>query len=1049
VLLSAPTLKASNASVVDTDTGTKTVNLKISLSAPTTQTVTFNYATADGTAKVADGDFTAIPTTAGSIPAGQTSITVPVTVKADPIATEADESFTLNVTNIVGASNTSAKGTVTIQNDDNSLSIGNVTQAVGTSGTFTFAFPVTLSGPTTTFPVTVKFKTSDGTATVADGDYDAASGTLTIPARSSSGTINVTVNGSGSDPQGSETFYVTLSSSMNATITTAKATGTINNPAPAAWTELGPRPIAHGQVPGNDPVSGRIVGIAPDPTNVNTIYIAAAGGGVWKTTDGGTTWTPLTDGQATTVMGAIAVAPSNPSIIYAGTGESNNSLDSLYGRGILKSTDAGATWTLDGNSVFDRKAISKIVVDPASANTVYAATTDPFNGVGDGMGVWKSTDGGSTWTNTTTSISTTDDITDLVMDPTNDQVLYAAFGYFGGDSANGVYKSTDGGSSWTLLGGLPSYGGRIALTISANGQTLYAAVIDPLAYELLGLYQSTDAGASWTERYLTPNFVGSQGWYDVVLAVDPSNSQRVYAAGAPDYNFNIDNSIIVSSDGGVSWTNITVGTNGHGPHVDHHALAFDAGGGLLDGNDGGIWRATSRGTTWTDLNGNLGITQAQGVGVDPNNRNTVYVGTQDNGTDKYTGTLAWTQVRDGDGGFVHVDPSHPNTVYHEYYGISLERSDDGGVTWASKISGIDTTAPPGPGPESDDPSQFYVPYVLDASNSSHLVLGTNRVYQTTDKGDSWTAISGDLSLGTGTIAALAIAPSSSSTIYAVYSDGTVWLTTNGGSTWSERDGGLPLSPFESDNSSTVDIVVDPSNSQTAYLVRGLFGSGQVWKTTDGGTSWSNISGDLPDQPAHTIVLDTRTATPILYIGTDTGVYRSLNGGTTWTAFGTGMPRTPVYDMEIGLSGGFLTIGTHGRGVWQINLPAPGAAPRLGAPTPLLAATGADAPAPSPRELVAAAPAGGTARPSPAALYRPRATAPAPPVAAVVGSVALVERAPHPVAGARLAAEADLDELAAALILVDSQGGDPNDLSLGAGWQAGAHPKNKAARALRA
>ena len=339
-------------------------------------------------------------------------------------------------------------------------------------------------------------------------------------------------------------------------------------------------------------------------------------------------------------MGAIAVAPSNPSIIYAGTGEANYS-DSLYGRGVLKSTDGGATWTLLGNSVFDRKEISRIVVDPANANIVYVATSGGAdNGLGGGMGVWKSTDGGTTWTDITTAISTVDYVSDLVMDPTNDLVLYAGFGFGGGYSSNGVYKTTNGGSTWTLLSGLPSgtSAGRVAIAISSNGQTLYADWSSSTTNGLLGLYQSINAGASWTWRINTPNFLGGQGNYDNVLAVDPTNASRVYAAGGADYNNHVDNSVLRSDDGGATWTNIIAGTNGHGPHVDHHALVFDAGGGLLDGNDGGLWRATSLGSTWTDLDGNLGTIQAYGVGVDPNNRNDVFVGSQDNGTEKYTGT---------------------------------------------------------------------------------------------------------------------------------------------------------------------------------------------------------------------------------------------------------------------------------------------------------------------------------------------------------------------------------------------------------------------------
>jgi photosystem II stability/assembly factor-like uncharacterized protein len=276
-----------------------------------------------------------------------------------------------------------------------------------------------------------------------------------------------------------------------------------------SWTPIGPAPIVSSSIPngldpGNTPVTGRIAAVAADPTNANTIYVAAAGGGVWKTTDGGTTWSPLTDNQATLSMGAIAVAPSNPNVIYAGTGEADNSIDSFYGRGILKSTDAGATWTLltgnAGVNEFDRRSISKIVVDPTNANTVYVALTwGTENGVWpSSYGIYKSTDGGQTWTNSTAGI-TTDRyafFTDVVLNPTNPQTLYAAVGTFVArgangeiaNAANGVYKSTDGGTTWSIAGDFPmgTGDGLIKLAIAPSApQTLFASISDPSSGGLL------------------------------------------------------------------------------------------------------------------------------------------------------------------------------------------------------------------------------------------------------------------------------------------------------------------------------------------------------------------------------------------------------------------------------------------------------------------------------------------------------------------------------------------------------------------------------------
>ncbi|MGD9856788.1 MAG: M36 family metallopeptidase, partial [Planctomycetaceae bacterium] len=330
------------------------------------------------------------------------------------------------------------------------------------------------------------------------------------------------------------------------------------------WAPLGPAPILNAQTPGSEDVSGRLVTIAPHPTDANTIYVGGAHGGVWRTTNGGASWTPLTDGEQTLAMGSIAIAPSNPNIIYAGTGEANFSADSMYGRGVLKSTDGGNTWTMLGNSVFNRRTISKVLVHPTDPNTVYVAVGRGLNGLFGNMGVWKSTNGGATWTNMTSVISTSDPVTDLVMDPTNPNVLIAGFGEIFGHSANGLYRTLDGGANWSPIGvgTLPAgtTAGRVNLAISADGQSVYAGWTSPGASfgSLLGFFQSTNGGTSWTNRTATtPNYMGGQGWYDNVLIVDPANPNRVYVGGAAGAN-----SLIRSDNGGASWTDISVGTNG-------------------------------------------------------------------------------------------------------------------------------------------------------------------------------------------------------------------------------------------------------------------------------------------------------------------------------------------------------------------------------------------------------------------------------------------------------------------------------------------------------
>src|SRR5262245_51837548 len=350
------------------------------------------------------------------------------------------------------------------------------------------------------------------------------------------------------------------------------------------WTAIGPAPIANGQRPGGGPVSGRIAGIAAHPTDVNTIYIAAAGGGVWKTTDGGATWNSLTDAQSTLSMGAIAVAPNNPSMVYAGTGEANFSGDSNFGRGVLVSTNGGTTFTLQtAGGAFNRKTISEIAVDPTNANIVYVAVAGGgVNGVGGNNGVWRSADGGSTWTNTTTAISTAQPFTSVRIDPNIPSTLYAAVGNPSGSTANGVYKTTNSGTTWTLLAGAPSGNpaGRIVLAVSkTNSQLVYVSAsgtgnVGSTSFGSLYKFERSDnGGTTWIDLTAgTPNYMGGQGWYDTTLIVDPTNSAIVYAGGAAGAN-----SVLLSTNSGVNWTNIATGAGGVGPHVDHHASAFDAG----------------------------------------------------------------------------------------------------------------------------------------------------------------------------------------------------------------------------------------------------------------------------------------------------------------------------------------------------------------------------------------------------------------------------------------------------------------------------------------
>jgi hypothetical protein len=692
------------------------------------------------------------------------------------------------------------------------------------------------------------------------------------------------------------------------------------------WTPIGPQPIAAGQTPGSLSVSGRIYAIAINPTNPSQLFAATGGGGVWRSNDSGADWSPLTDNQSTLFTGAIAIAPSNPNIIYAGTGNPTVVSYAYTGHGILKSMDGGTTWALVGNSTFDRETISQIVVSPTDPNTVYAAVSQAGqNGGTFTGGIFKSTNGGTTWTNTTSSSSgipgsTGDSFSDLVIDPTNANTLYAAVGTYSGSQQNGVYKTTNGGTTWHLAGNfdvsIPAANGWIKLAISPSSpQTLYASVAasgtiaDPTDYPqgtLYRMYKTVDGGTTWSTLSNTPDYLMGAGMFASALAVSPADPNTVYAAG-----FTGTNSVIRSTNGGQTWTNIATGAGGTGPHMFHHGLAVDPSGAVYEADDGGAFKYDPPSNTWTSLNATLNITQVNGIALDPTNPNIAWAGAQDNGTDKFTGSLSWAQTRNNNGGYVRVDPTNGQTVYHEFsFGTSFfQKSTSGGTSW-STISGVSTA----------DDANFYPPFVLDPSTPTRILLGTDRVYQSAS-GGSFTPISTVNTNGwtiDSPIDAIAVAKTSSSTIYAS-AGGNIFVTTNTGATWTARN---PIASPSTDLNFS-DILVDPTNASIAYVVAANYGdltnNAHVWKTTNAGVNWTDISGNLPNAPIWSIAMDNAGA---LYVGAETGIYRATTSGVNWSTVGGGLPNAQVRDLEFNATTNILAAGTYGRGVWEIQAGAP-------------------------------------------------------------------------------------------------------------------------------
>ena len=667
----------------------------------------------------------------------------------------------------------------------------------------------------------------------------------------------------------------------------------------SAWRQIGPEPV-NGYW---GTASGRVAALAIDPRNSKVVYLGAAQGGVWKTTDGGTTWLPLTDSQASLAIGSIALDPSNPDTVYVGTGEENGSGDSYYGAGILKSTDGGTTWTqIPGNFVGGwggGARIGGIAVDPSNSRIVLAAVgcCAPTN-----SGIYRSTDGGMTWSSV---LNLGNDARDVMFDSTNGNVAYAAI------DAHGIAKSTDGGLTWNPVNGsgtnaLPSANvARVEMAMArSNTAVLYAGIVDNRYGSLLGFYKTTDGGQNWSQLTGTPNYCDGQCWYDNVIGVDPLDANVVYVGGA------YSSPMMRSLDGGNTWMNVTTTSS---LHPDSHALAFAPDASILyEGGDGGVASTTNimaSTVTWTKLNSTLAITQFySGLSIHPTNVNIGFGGTQDNSTNHYTGSLGWQTVSCGDGGQTSIDFVNPNNVYVNCIGMSLEKSTDGGNNFVGALNGINTS----------DRVQWVPPLTMDPLNSQRLYFGTSRVYQTNNGAGTWTAISGDLTVNS--LTTIAVAPSDPNTVYAGSGDSHLNVTTSAGSgtgaVWTDRSAGLP-GRFISR------IAVDAQSPAIAYVAFSGFNAaggqpGHVFKTTNAGANWSDISGDLPDTPVNDIVADPDMPNT-LYIGTDVGVFFTSNGGANWSTLGSGFPRVAVFGLALHRPTRTLRAATHGRSMWDLSL----------------------------------------------------------------------------------------------------------------------------------
>jgi len=693
-------------------------------------------------------------------------------------------------------------------------------------------------------------------------------------------------------------------------------------------------------------MSGRIADIAIHPEDASTWYVAVGSGGVWKTTNSGTTWATLFDDQPSYSIGSIVVDENNPNTIWVGTGENVGGRHVGYGDGIYVSHDGGASWANKG--LEDSEHISTIIIHPDDSDTLWVAVQGPLWSPGGQRGLYMTTDGGETWERTLVGDEGDDvwtGVTDLVIDPRDPEVLYAATwqrhrtvaAYMGGGPNTGVHKSTDGGRTWTKLGGgLPGGNlGKIGLAISPQNPDVVYAAIETNRREG-GIWRSTDRGASW--RKMSDRVAGGTG---------PHYYQELYASPhAFDRIYLMDVQARVSHDGGATWDNIDASSK----HVDNHALAFrdDDPDYMLWGTDGGLYETFDHAETWRYID-NLPVTQFYQVAVDDAEPfYHVYGGTQDNNTqggpsrtDNLHGVrnADWYVVLFGDGHQPATEPGNPDIMYAQWQQGNLVRVD--------RTNGELVYIQPQPEP-GDDPERWNwdAPILVSPHNPTTIFHASQRVWRSDDRGDSWRPISGDLTRDQArieldlmgrqwsfdapwdlfamskynTITSLAQSPIDEDILYAGTDDGLIQVTTDGGESWREIEvGDLPGVPeFAFVN----DVKADLFDADTVYVALDNHKYGDfepyLLKSTDRGRRWTSIADDLPERHLVWRVVQDHVDPDLMFVGTEFGVFVTLDGGEAWTELTGNAPNISYRDLAIQRRENDLVGATFGRGFWLLD-----------------------------------------------------------------------------------------------------------------------------------
>jgi photosystem II stability/assembly factor-like uncharacterized protein len=664
--------------------------------------------------------------------------------------------------------------------------------------------------------------------------------------------------------------------------------------------------------------SGRINTVAVSPASGQVVLIGSSTGGIWRSTNGGASFIPVSDNHVDLAVGSIAFSKSSPSVVYAGMGDTR----SVYiGSGVLKSIDAGRTWTRVSNSSLPSPgAIADIEIDPSNPNKVYVAQ---FSRLSDGRlfasGFYYSTDGGINWTRTLQGLAR-----DIQISPNNPQTIFVGMARIDqpeGMSA-GLYKSTDSGATWSPVYTTPfdsrmTRDVRVSVSSSSPQKVyVYTGGFRGGNFEIR-VEVSTNNGNSWT-NLAAPGVDASQFGYNTYLHSDPSDSNKLYLGSRDIYK---------STNGGESWTNLTSNFLRNAQdlfiynpevsktHPDQQSLTFAPSNSnvLFVSNDGGISKSNDGGNTYQSLNSSLTLSQFVSITMHPTEANMTYGGTQDNGNQRRFGNSnTWEEYFSGDGGRTVINPFDPTVLFPSFVRGSVFRFLQNGDFFDKQVSFNSTFGEPVTGAR----IAFYPPFTGNGVDPT-LYFGSYRLFTSTDLGETWSAPADDTDLtkgvnsqGADVLSAIGVARSNTRVIYTGSVQGRAMVSLDGGVSWTDITPGLP-------DRSITSITVDPDDESSAFATFSGYGAPHVFRTSDAGATWTNITGNLPDVPVNALVFHP-IAPNTIYIGTDIGIFRSTAGGGVWSLFNSGLPPVVVSAFASHPTG-VIQAATYGRGVFELTV----------------------------------------------------------------------------------------------------------------------------------